>query len=111
MTYPPDGTMCLLCGLWVGGELVVRDGRLWLESDGLGEPLPVTGEALDELETRGWVVITEAGPDATEAGGYWLRRWFTARGKRTVAKNVRTARRGSVRDRRVEPPGAACRSA
>jgi hypothetical protein len=47
-----------------------------------GEPpvgnLPVPVAVLDELEARGWLTISEAGPVATVAGEYWLAKWMRA---------------------------------
>lgn len=85
MDWPDDGPMLLLMAVWAGETPDVVDGTVTLP--GLG--VPVNLRSLDELEERGWVEITEAGPRATERGGYWLGVWRD----RVVGRRVRERRR------------------
>lgn len=80
MTFPPDGTMLILLGMWTGRTLDAEKGELRL--DLAGGPAVVKPEALDELEARGWVEITEAGARVTERGVYALNKWVEARARR-----------------------------
>jgi hypothetical protein len=77
----PHGYYLLLLAIDLGDTLDVQDGQLALTCDGVDGPqvIPSLPEALDELEQRGWVEITEAGPVSTERGRYWLGRWMTRR--------------------------------
>jgi len=82
VTFPPDEIMLTLTGLWVGGELQVNYGSLWLVSPDLPEPMPVASTALDALEDRGWLKVTEAGVEMDEdKARYVLRRWFGRKGR------------------------------
>lgn len=79
MNYPKDGTMLLLAALVGRCRLdVAGDGDLVLANrHGVDCPAPV--DALDDLEARGWVSISDSGATVTERGIYWMRRWLRAR--------------------------------
>jgi hypothetical protein len=77
----PHGYYLLLLAIDLGDQLDVQDGQLALTCDGVEGPqvIPSLPEALDALEIRGWVEITEGGPVSTERGRYWLSRWMGKR--------------------------------
>jgi hypothetical protein len=79
----PDGHFLLLLAIYTGQQLGVDDGALTLEVPGEPEPvaIPSLPAALDELESRGWVVIVNDMLRVTEQGDYWLRRWMTKKTK------------------------------
>lgn len=79
MSHPPDGIMLILLGLWTGRTLDADKGELRL--DLAGGPAAVRPEALDELEVRNWVAITEAGAFVTEQGVYALNKWVERRAR------------------------------
>lgn len=81
MTFPGDGRMLLLLAVWTGEGIEVRGADLYLTlSDGGASP--VRPEALDDLESLGWVEITEAGVGVTDKGVYSLNKWVEARARR-----------------------------
>jgi hypothetical protein len=77
----PSSHYLLLLAIDLGDTLDVQDGQLTLTCEGVDGPqvIPSLPEALDALESQGWVEITEAGPVSTERGRYWLARWMTKR--------------------------------
>jgi len=78
MEWPAKRDLYVLAALIDGCRLEVdHEGDVVLTGEIPGEALTFAGivDALDELERRGWVEVTAAGPVATESGRYWLGRW------------------------------------
>jgi hypothetical protein len=104
MTAPldlPSSHYLLLLAIDLGDQLDVCDGQLALTCEGVEGPqvIPSLPEALDALESRGWVEITEAGPVSTERGRYWMSRWMTRRLGRGRITNLKLVNCGSVLQR------------
>jgi hypothetical protein len=92
VTYPDDGTMLALLGHALGDTFAVgANGELILSFVGTtGGEMPAPVEALDALESRGWIRVRLDGTTAeTEAGRYWLRKWLAFRKEDRVIRRLR----------------------
>jgi Mn-dependent DtxR family transcriptional regulator len=89
VTFPQDTTMLALVAHAAGDSFAVApDGELALTVRSEERLLPFDPEALDALESRGWVEVTVAGRTViTEKGRYAARRWLEQRlGKGRLAR-------------------------
>lgn len=88
MTFPPHSTMFALLGLHTGDTIGVDNGDLVLACDTVEKRVEWTmpPAVLDELEGRGWIEIGETGPTLTDAGRYWLGRWFKKTTRRELSQ-------------------------
>jgi hypothetical protein len=78
--FPGPGAMATLIGVVKGQAVTVEEyqGEPVMAIDDPTRPgcsTLVTPEAMDDLESRGWVVIGPDGPRHTPAGYYWAARW------------------------------------
>lgn len=87
MNYPPDSIMDQLHAMTQAAELSTESGVLEALIRDRSRPggwrrVEVTGEAVDELVARGWLVLVgEDEIECTPAGAYWVRRWWEAKGR------------------------------
>lgn len=82
MTLPTDEVMSLLLAVVTGQEIAPVDGVLTVAlptRDGSTHVITNVDAELDALEARGWVVIGDERPEATEQGCYALRLWLKRR--------------------------------
>lgn len=102
MTLPDDSVMSLLLAVVTGEPIAPADGVLTVTlpaRDGSAHVVTNVDAQLDALEARGWVVIGDDRPEATEQGLYSLELWIRRKFKlKVVARSLQMtpARKGKV---------------
>jgi hypothetical protein len=78
--FPHQNAMMLLFGLADGQRIRVIDGAAWLSARDEPKGWEVLAHRFDEVLARGWIAFAsddwDAPPVITQAGEYWLVRWF-----------------------------------
>ncbi len=96
MNYPDNQTMLTLMAIdQIEGFILWPDGRMSIRFCGM-ETI-VTGDQIDELESRGWIDLGEDRVSITRDGKYWAERWAKKNhGKMHTMKMLEVRRKPKV---------------